>query len=335
MSIIRTKSPHRFTIVSNELLAESNPMSWEATGLLIYLLSKPDNWQVSIAALTNIGKCGKNKIESILKELKRLGYVVGKRHSSGKYNYYVYDTPQTPQSNPKPENQVEAKKPKPENPVQAFPEQDFQSLINTDIKINTENNNNNKTDNQPAQAVHVNELLLSLDLKVKESETIKKVSQSEEKAERQKEIVNTPISSLAGLSERQLKNANKELAKLAPDQRNLAIDTFNNMAKRGEIKRNAMGLLENLIARGRNNELEPPVTSFSQNPAITPVFNEKTPVEANNEDSRKETLLEILKIKVAKHKNKMLTEFQEKRAVFIQGVGVIYKDDLTAAGLFD
>lgn len=334
MSIIRTKSPHRFTIVSNELLAESNPMSWEATGLLIYLLSKPDNWQVSIAALTNIGKCGKNKIESILKELKQLGYVVGKRRSSGKYNYYVYDTPQTPQSNPKPENQVEAqnpKKPKPENPVQAFPEQDFQSLINTDIKINTENNNNNsETISLNNHTVNAHELLLSLNFE-EITPTPSKALSGEPKERQKEEVVLLPLS---GLNERQAKEASKKLAQLSQEQREIAIMMFNQTAELGRIRK-PMALVNQLVNLGLNNELEPPLNAFNQNPNPNPNPELKTHSEANNEDSRRETLLAILKDKVARHKERMLADFLKNRALFIKGLGVMYEDDLRAAGLFD
>lgn len=335
MSIIRTKSPHRFTIVSNELLAESNPMSWEATGLLIYLLSKPDNWQVSIAALTNIGKCGKNKIESILKELKRLGYIVGRRRSSGKYDYYVYDTPQSPPTLPKPENQVEAqkfKKPKPENPVQAFPVQDFQSLINTDIEINTENNNNNNSEtiNSNHHAVNAHELLLSLNFE-ETAPTPSKALSSEPKERQKEEVVLFPLS---GLNERQAKEASKKLAQLSSDQREIAIMMFNQTAELGRIRK-PMALVNQLVNLGLNNELEPPVNAFNQNPSLTPAQELKTPVAANLEDSRKETEMEVLKLRIAKYKNKMLAEYKQKRAVFIQGLGVFYQDDLAAAGLFD
>lgn len=142
MSIIRTKAPVKYTIINNELLAESSKLSWQAIGLLVYLLSKPDDWSVSIAALANIGKCGKNRIESILKELKLFGYIVCKKHRTGKYTYYVYDTPQvTPEppepkkQDPEPEKQASnpRRMPEPENPVQGFPEQGFRELLNTDI----------------------------------------------------------------------------------------------------------------------------------------------------------------------------------------------------------
>ena len=327
MSIIRTKSPHRFTIVSNELLAESNPMSWEATGLLIYLLSKPDNWQVSITALTNIGKCGKNKIESILKELKRLGYVVGKRRSSGKYNYYVYDTPQSPPSMPQPENQVQAKKPKPENPVQAFPEQDFQSLINTDIKTNTENNNNCETINSNRHAINAHELLLSLNFEEIAPAPSKALSSKQE--ERQKEeVILLPLS---GLNERQAKEASKKLAQLSLDQREIAITMFNQTAELGRIRK-PMALVNQLVNLGLNNELEPPLNAFNQ---YTPSQAIKTPVEANIEDSRRETVLEILKDKVTRHKARMIEDFKRNRFILIDGLGVFYDEDLRAAGLFD
>lgn len=332
MSIIRTKSPHRFTIVSNELLVESNPLSWEATGLLVYLLSKPDNWKISIAALTKIGKCGKNKIESILRELKQLGYIVGKRHFTGKYDYYVYDTPQSPSYLPQPENQVEAKKPKPENPVQAFPVQDFQALINTDKKTNTKNNNNDSArENNQAIPVHA---VLSLSLKKFEESTEPKTPIGEEKAERQKEEV-IALSPLAGLSEKQIKTASKKIAALAPDQAQLVVLLFNKMAESGRIKENANGLLESFISQGRNNELEPPRASFNANPNVTTTQARKTSVAANTGDSRKETLMGILKVKVEKCKAEMLEEYARIRAVHLRGIGVFYESELRAAGLFD
>lgn len=136
---------------------------------------------------------------------------------------------------------------------------------------------------------------------------------------------------LSGLDKKQLAEASKKLQQLSPEQRYIAIMTFNSTAELGRIRK-PMALINQLVNLGLNNELEPPLNSFNQHPVPNEL---KTPVEANNEGSRKETLLEILRIKVDKHKSKMLAEFQRSRAVFIQGLGVIYEDDLAAAGLFD
>jgi hypothetical protein len=280
MSIIRTKSPHRFTIVSNELLAEKNPLSWEATGLLIYLLSKPDNWNVSIAALTNIGKCGKNKIESILKELKQLGYIVGKRHCTGKYNYYVYDTPQSPEFTPKPENQVMAKKPKPENPVQAFPEQDNRVLINTEVLLtNTEKTTTTSTPIQNAAP-------------------------------------------LVGLTPRQNETVSEQLAQLTPEQQAIAVQSFNVTVSSGKVTSTPMALISGLIKKGLRNELEPIKSTQTAQATQTPA--DKTKAR-----------LEVIKCYVAIKKADCLKQFEKSRAVFINGVGTVYPEDLKLAGLFD
>lgn len=144
----------------------------------------------------------------------------------------------------------------------------------------------------------------------------------------------TALLPLSGLNERQVKEASKKLTQLSPDQREIAIHSFNQTAERGRIKR-PMALIHELVNLGLENKLEPPLSAFNQNPTPTPTQELKTHSEANNEDSRKETLLEILKIKVAKHKPSMLAEFQRIRAVHIPSLGVIYEDDLAAAGLFD
>ena len=67
-----------YTIVPNSTLNDS--LSWEAIGLLAYLCSKPDDWEVSITQLTNQSRkspspSGRDKTYKILKELQEAGYV--------------------------------------------------------------------------------------------------------------------------------------------------------------------------------------------------------------------------------------------------------------------
>ncbi|WP_176506387.1 hypothetical protein [Pseudomonas urethralis] len=103
MSIRRVKRPDRYTVVSNRVF-DSN-LSFRAVGLLAYLLSKPDNWEVSVAQLVKVSATtarpdGRDSVYSILGELIAAGYVT--RHQARKggklsgYDYDVFDEPQEP-----------------------------------------------------------------------------------------------------------------------------------------------------------------------------------------------------------------------------------------------
>ena len=54
--------------------AQDENISYEAGGLLWYLLSKPDDWEVRIPDLQKNG-AGRDKVYSMLKELKENGYI--------------------------------------------------------------------------------------------------------------------------------------------------------------------------------------------------------------------------------------------------------------------
>ena len=66
--IQRTPRRNNFTTIGNGIFME-NALSFEAMGLLAYLLSKPDNWQVHVQALVRATegtaqKRGENKIRA-------------------------------------------------------------------------------------------------------------------------------------------------------------------------------------------------------------------------------------------------------------------------------
>ena len=152
--IQRTPRRNNFTIIGNGIFTE-NALSFEAMGLLAYLLSKPDNWQVHVQALVRATegtaqKRGENKILALLRELIGAGYIIRQRQSSGKMDYYVYDEPQgepsadtTPDSGSCAENasQPIENKPQPSKPHVAKPHVAFEGvLINTEgqqeLKLN-------------------------------------------------------------------------------------------------------------------------------------------------------------------------------------------------------
>ena len=68
-----------FVVIPNTTLNDN--LSWEALGLLAYLASKPDDWEVSVSQRVNHSKksgrpCGRDKTYRILKELQEAGYVI-------------------------------------------------------------------------------------------------------------------------------------------------------------------------------------------------------------------------------------------------------------------
>ena len=83
-----------FCIVPNSTLNDS--LSWEAKGMLAYLCSKPDNWEVSITQLTNHSRkspspSGRDKTYRILNELQEAGYVRKlENRASGKFTGVEY-----------------------------------------------------------------------------------------------------------------------------------------------------------------------------------------------------------------------------------------------------
>lgn len=124
MAIIRTKREHNYTVVSNKVY-DKNQLSWQAMGLLGYLLTKPDNWQVMVAELVNVTKdtkkpTGREGVYNIINELKEKGFISVRKNSDGSTDYTVYDEP-IQQSNQGKPNQGK--------PNQAEP-----TLVNTEYK---------------------------------------------------------------------------------------------------------------------------------------------------------------------------------------------------------
>ena len=91
----------RYTAVSNDFI-DHPTLSPEARIALIYLLSKPDDWQLQINDLRRLlgtadKICGRNKAYEVLRELKASAYVVAfEELARGRFHrltYYVFDEP--------------------------------------------------------------------------------------------------------------------------------------------------------------------------------------------------------------------------------------------------
>jgi len=107
--IFRKKHTKNYTVIGNHTIEDKN-LTWGAMGILIFLLSKPDDWKPTKSHLENYNKSGKYTTNTSFKLLIELGYIEdkGKEHINGKFTghkiYYVYDMPKSGiQSSDKPE----------------------------------------------------------------------------------------------------------------------------------------------------------------------------------------------------------------------------------------
>ena len=123
--IIRSARPEsHFSIIANEIVR--NPkLSYKARGILIELLSRPDNWAVSAESLARAGVDGRDSILSGLNELRNLGYIVTskRRKENGQFETFstVYDTPQITPKAENPTSVPESDKPESGNPYTENP----------------------------------------------------------------------------------------------------------------------------------------------------------------------------------------------------------------------
>ncbi len=123
--IVREKHKTDFTVIGNRAMNDDR-LTPEALGVLCYLLSRPDNWEVYPAQLSKRFRgCGRDKTYRILNELIECGYVTRTALAAGGVDYRVVEAPgQANDKTPLPEK---AEAPLPENP-QPLPEKPDEPL---------------------------------------------------------------------------------------------------------------------------------------------------------------------------------------------------------------
>lgn len=98
MAILKNPSRKKFTVVDNHALRDDN-LSLKARGLLVTMLSLPNNWKFSETGLCALfKKDGQASIRSGLKELESSGYLVRRRtrDDMGRVDgveWIIYDQP--------------------------------------------------------------------------------------------------------------------------------------------------------------------------------------------------------------------------------------------------
>lgn len=136
-NIIRvSKKENPFAQIDKRPINEKR-LSWKARGILCYLLSKPDDWQVNVWDLIKQSeKDGEAAVRSALKEMRQLGYMVlkSKKNKVGKiekWEYIIYENPV-------------GDFPQVEFPQVDFPQVENQGLNNNELDNNNDLRNNNE-----------------------------------------------------------------------------------------------------------------------------------------------------------------------------------------------
>ena len=170
MSIKRAPRPETRYVVLNKDMTENQRLSWEARGLLSYLLGKPDNWVVSIQNLINETKpahrkkSSRDSIRAIIGELVDLGYMeINQKRSDGAFDgvdYVVSETPKVPPiingvpktENPYADDESKTDLPKTDLPKTDLPKTENPHLISNDVLPSNEkapsNDLNQKNDSE-------------------------------------------------------------------------------------------------------------------------------------------------------------------------------------------
>ncbi|MGD8707118.1 MAG: helix-turn-helix domain-containing protein [Nitrosopumilaceae archaeon] len=97
--IIRVqKNKNNPYVIINKNFLQNKNLSWKAKGLLSYLLSLPDNWEIKVEDLKNRSTDGRDSTNTIIKELITYGYIKRKpkpkeKGKFGGYDYMVYEEP--------------------------------------------------------------------------------------------------------------------------------------------------------------------------------------------------------------------------------------------------
>ena len=143
MSILRNPNRHRYTVIDSSAL-EDTAISFEAKGVLAYLLSKPDGWVIHQEHLSRMGGIGRHKMMRIFSELRKAGYIAYKkpRNEFGQVEgteIVLCETPHREESGAKPDHGITRES---ENPTVGKPDPlvNLESLVNLDTSVNLEEN---------------------------------------------------------------------------------------------------------------------------------------------------------------------------------------------------
>lgn len=125
-SFYRAKKDKNYTVLDNTCLRDKT-LSWKARGIMAYLLSLPEDWDIYLSEVETHATDGRDSLMSGIKELREHGYIVvtKTRNKDGTFEnirYNVIENPNYPQTGFPYTDKPEMVKPVTDNP----------QLLNTD-----------------------------------------------------------------------------------------------------------------------------------------------------------------------------------------------------------
>ena len=102
MPVFKNKTQGQYVNVYKDIL-KNHSLSLRDRGMVVTLLSLPDNWEFTISGLSKIIPDGKSSIRASLSHLEELGYISrtqerAERGKFGKIAIEIHETPVTPLS---------------------------------------------------------------------------------------------------------------------------------------------------------------------------------------------------------------------------------------------
>ena len=124
MPVFRVSKNRDFTVIANSVFKDRR-LSAKAKGILVEMLSLPENWDYTLKGLTTLFSDGIDSIRQGIKELEENGYIVRERKRDargrlGGMEYVIYETPEKAVENFAPEQSS----PMITEPTEDFPVQD-------------------------------------------------------------------------------------------------------------------------------------------------------------------------------------------------------------------
>lgn len=159
MPVFRMHKEKDFTTVLNDFIKDRK-LSLKGKGLMITMLSLPDNWDFSERGLSAICKEGREAIHNTLKELEELGYLVRRqlRDERGllidvEYNIYERSVLRNNQNAKKPATGYPAAaEPAPDRPAAVLPDTGIPAAGNPN-QVNTHQSNTKKSNTHKANPI--------------------------------------------------------------------------------------------------------------------------------------------------------------------------------------
>ena len=124
MPVFRVSKNRDFTVIANSVFKDRR-LSAKAKGILVEMLSLPENWDYTLKGLKTLFSDGIDSIRQGIKELEENGYIVRERKRDargrlGGMEYVIYETPEKAV-----ENIVENSSPEQSAPMIAEPTEDI------------------------------------------------------------------------------------------------------------------------------------------------------------------------------------------------------------------